>query len=390
MRTSVELRQYSHKRPCSAHSLSLTTAGSGPLLVPTFTTMPSRRLLAAALFALLSLPSHAAQIPLAPDSPTPVSTTLVDVLSADPDYTSLLRLLQRARLIPTLNQLNNTIIFAPTNDAIKRRRERDSFWLAATSEDEAYTRNDNVQEVLRQELFYHMLDCTNSTCDLSSNSNPTVHRTLHYPRQSTEGPSQGPPSSPPWMPRPGGTLGGEPQRLRTHSRESELWAGVEASGDGGVKVVKDQQRAVNGAVVGIEDVLTVPSDLGRFSIFYLLYHTESYSGSIIAKQDSLSYFNRIMTDHLANLLNDTNATTLFLPVDSAWESLHPVEKLYLESEFASDDLQKIFTLHAVTNKGVTWLDSLEDELKRKSLYIHVDELTSCLSSQDCTWTEAVH
>src|SRR6266853_4693787 len=49
-----------------------------------------------------------------------LSTTLVDKLSEDPDFTTLLRLLQRARLIPTLNRLNGTTFFAPTNDAINR------------------------------------------------------------------------------------------------------------------------------------------------------------------------------------------------------------------------------------------------------------------------------
>lgn len=244
---------------------SLETA-EWTIACPAFTTtMPSRRPSAAALLALLSLSSYATQIPFAPDSPATTSTTLVDVLSADPDYTSLLHLLQRTRLIPTLNQLNSTVLFAPTNEAIQRRRDRDSFWSAATSEDEAYIMNDNVQEALRQELMYHMLNCTESTCDLSIDSNPTVHRTLHYPRQSMEGPSRGPPSSPPWIPMPGGTLGGEPQRLRTHSQGSELRVGVDGFGAGGVKAVKDQQRAANGIVVGIGDVLVVPSDLGEDS-----------------------------------------------------------------------------------------------------------------------------
>lgn len=49
-----------------------------------------------------------------------ISSTLVDALSADPDYSSLLRLLQRADLILTLNKLNGSTLLAPTNDAIKQ------------------------------------------------------------------------------------------------------------------------------------------------------------------------------------------------------------------------------------------------------------------------------
>ena len=61
------------------------------------------------------------QTPLNPPLPTVQSTTLVDVLNADKDYTLLLSLLQIARLIPTLNKLNGSTLFAPTNDAVKRR-----------------------------------------------------------------------------------------------------------------------------------------------------------------------------------------------------------------------------------------------------------------------------
>src|SRR5271170_8123863 len=83
------------------------------------------------------------------------STTLVDALSADPDFTSLLRLLQRARLIPTLNRLNGSTLFAPTNDAIKRHTSSNSLWNTALQDDQL-SLNDNVHEQLRQELLYHL------------------------------------------------------------------------------------------------------------------------------------------------------------------------------------------------------------------------------------------
>lgn len=69
-----------------------------------------------------------------------------------------------------------------------------------------------------------------------------------------------------------------------------------------------------------------------------------------------------MTPQIAQFLNNTAAMTLFLPVDSAWDSLHPVERLYLESEFAADDLNKILRLHAVLKKDVSWSDSFAPDL----------------------------
>jgi solute carrier family 25 (mitochondrial carnitine/acylcarnitine transporter), member 20/29 len=44
-------------------------------------------------------------------------------------------------------------------------------------------------------------------------------------------------------------------------------------------------------------------------------------------------------------------------VDSAWNALHPIEKLYLESGFAADDLIRIFKMHAVVQHGVKWSES---------------------------------
>lgn len=193
---------------------------------------------------------------------TVLSKNIVDALGADPDYTSLLSLMQRAKLIPTLNKLNATTVFAPTNDAIKRHAERNSAWRAALDpEDEGF--RDNIQEKLRQELFYHMLDFTLPA--LPKGDEPEVLKTMHYPRKPTEPPSQEPPPSPPWMPRPGGTLGGEPQRLRMATRDAAAWIGVDAFGRSGAEVHKEMVNASNGLLVGIDEVLQVPPDLGASS-----------------------------------------------------------------------------------------------------------------------------
>lgn len=191
---------------------------------------------------------------------TALSKNIIDALSEDPDYTSLLGLLQRAKLIPTLNKLNSTTLFAPTNDAIKRHASVNLLWQTALADGAAELR-DNIQEKLRQELFYHMLNYTLE--EFPKEQDPEVLLTLHYPRIPVEPPSHEPPPSPPWMPEPGGTLGGKPQRLRIASRDETSWVGVNAFGEDGAKVSKVVD-ASNGKVVGIDAVLSVPQDLGQF------------------------------------------------------------------------------------------------------------------------------
>jgi Fasciclin domain len=67
-----------------------------------------------------------------------------------------------------------------------------------------------------------------------------------------------------------------------------------------------------------------------------------------------------------NRLNETAELTLFVPVDSAWNALHPIEKLYLESGFAADDLIRIFEMHAVVQHGVKWSDSFNPAINCQS------------------------
>ena len=206
--------------------------------------------------ALLPLLSSAAQTPI--EQPAATSTTLVDVLNADPDYTSLLRLFQRTKLIPTLNKLNGSTLFAPTNDAIKKASLQDPLWLAAFQTTiELLT--DNVQEQLRQQLFYHLLN--ESLPSLPSSGNVTFYKTLLYPRKPLEPPRE-PPPNPPWMPIPNGTLGCEPQRLRLAAQEGKTHVAVDAFGKGGAKIVKEGQNAGNGVIFGIDEVIVPPPDLG--------------------------------------------------------------------------------------------------------------------------------
>lgn len=59
-----------------------------------------------------------------------------------------------------------------------------------------------------------------------------------------------------------------------------------------------------------------------------------------------------------------------MPVDSAWKTLDPLERLYLESEFATDDLLRILDMHAVVEKDVRWSDTLVNDITCKWLHIY--------------------
>lgn len=192
-------------------------------------------------------------------TPTVLGRTLVDALNDDPDYTSLIKLLQATRLIPTLNKLNGSTLFAPTNDAIKRHASTNSLWRVAL-DDSPDSFNDNIKEQLRQQLFYHLL---NYSITLTPDQPGTqVELTLYFPNKPLDPPSREPPPSPPWMPIPKSTLGNEPQRLRVSARDDHVWVGVDAFGKGGAEIVKAQQDAGNGILLGIADVLNTPPDLG--------------------------------------------------------------------------------------------------------------------------------
>jgi solute carrier family 25 carnitine/acylcarnitine transporter 20/29 len=260
------------------------------------------------------------------------SNTLVDVLNNDEDYSSLLSLLQKAKLIPTLNKLNGSTLFAPTNDAIKRH----DLWRSALEYPTLL--KDNVQEELRQQLFYHLLNfsVTEDPKDLTT----LQVNTLHFPKLSLNPPTNEPP---PWMPIPESSLGNQSQKLRLTSRDGVAWVGVDAFGKGGIEVKKQKVEAANGVVYGIAHVLEVPPDLGR----------------VLSHEPSLSYFQKVLTPSILNVINSTSELTLFIPVDSAWEALDPIERLYLESQFAADDLLRILNMHAVVEKSVRWSDTFD-------------------------------
>lgn len=94
-------------------------------------------------------------------------------------------------------------------------------------------------------------------------------------------------------------------------------------------------------------------------------------GRVLSDQSSLTYFNKVFTPSILHTINTTSELTLFMPVDSAWNTLDPLERLYLESGFAADDLLRILDMHAVVEKGVRWSDTLVNDVTCKWPYICV-------------------
>lgn len=294
---------------------------------------------------------------------TATRTTFVDALSKDPDsFSTLLGLLQRARLIPTLNRLKNATFFAPTNEAIERYNNSGQRppWLDALGHDPT-TNVDNVHYELRQHLFYHLLNYSLSMPSLDSHV-PTILDTLLFPDVPSAPPTDEPPPGPPWIPVPGGLLNGDPQKLRIISRKSHVQVGVNAFGDGGARVVKPPITVSNGVLIPIGDVLHLPGN--------------SYEE--MSKHPLLSEFVSILTEPLIETLRTAPHVTLFLPADSGWDGLDSIERRYLHSGYAEKDVTRLLAMHAsgsgVNASGVVgWSDKWNDN----STCRHLDVDRNC-------------
>jgi len=110
--------------------------------------------------------------------------------------------------------------------------------------------------------------------------------------------------------------------------------------------------------------------------------SESIIARVISLQPSLSYFHKVLNPEITKLLNSSSALTLFLPVDDAWDSLNPYERLYLESEYAADDLKIVVNMHAVLETGVRYSDSFNHRPNRKFYDLLISSFANSSSSDD--------
>ena len=271
---------------------------------------------------------------------------LVDLLTTRSDLSILVHLLQRTRLVPTLNRLQELddaqmglTLFAPTNAAWTKLKS-DVIWapLLATALDNASTPlPDNIQAELRQRLLYHVLNYTLPA--LNSPGTVELHETLYLPSRKrllepTEpGRIPQPPTNGPLDEDRGGALGGYGQVVRiVRTKSGSLRVGVNVMGDGGAAVLALDRSSSRGALVVLDRVLDVPPSLTS-----LLPHVRNDS----------SLFLRLPKDTL-HTMAATPHLTMFLPTDAALEQLQPIERAYLRGPWpeAIEDRLRFFAWHA--------------------------------------------
>ncbi|KZT57878.1 hypothetical protein CALCODRAFT_482866 [Calocera cornea HHB12733] len=282
--------------------------------------------------------------------------TLIDIVSQSPNHQLLMRLLQRTKLVPTMNMLNNSVFFAPDDNAITKQIEGtpSSLWNEAlwAADEGSGGGRDNIQYELRQHLLYHLVPLPNFNATerprpplTFPSVRPESHSTLYYPGKPIQGPSPAPPPGSPWMPLPGGVLAKMPQRLRVIEKDGVKLAAVDWKGEGGIPLTS-LPEAINGEVWSVDTVIPLPPTLG----------------AIASSHPSLDYFSSNVPQSLIQSLSDTENTTLFLPTSSAFSALTELERGWLQSGVAEDDWALIVDAHRAQNlgKGVMWVDRLKD------------------------------
>ncbi|KAK9709770.1 hypothetical protein K7432_008799 [Basidiobolus ranarum] len=169
------------------------------------------------------------------------ATTVIDVISADVQFTALIRSLQKTRLIPIINSLPNCMLLAPTNEAFSKREKPIEPW----------------------ELLYHIVNGTHLAKEF-------------YPGQTIES-----------ILSFNNTLGeGEGQRFKVKSATE---AGTIVFGD--VKITTPDILATRGVVHAVDGFMTPPTNLvsviesmAEYTKFQELLGTASLSDKLTEPQ----------------------------------------------------------------------------------------------------------
>nr|CDI51202.1 conserved hypothetical protein [Melanopsichium pennsylvanicum 4] len=325
-----------------------------------------------------------------------VSFNLIDLLSQSPDHTILVRLLQRTRLIPTLNRLqefdagSGLTILAPVNAAFLRnkddqiRQRRQANDLAPDSPTLwEYLLNDqpqkseageqciwhnkvcvaasNVNAVARQHLLYHVMNYTlpfalsddtgsHSPRDsLPREGRPQMHTTLHFPsrRMLTE------PTRPGRVPIPdeedhGGLLGHHGQRMRVALVEEK---------DKSMTPFLSRLRAKRKALYfgtderGDGGAKSLGEDWrSKSGVIHYIDSVIDLPPSLeqtILSHPRLDSLRRLISNDTLQSLSTVPHLTLFLPASEAFEKLSMLESTYLFGDYphAALDRLKLLAWH---------------------------------------------
>lgn len=326
-----------------------------------------------------------------------ISFNLIDLLSQSPEHTILVRLLQRTRLVPTLNRLQEfddgtgLTILAPTNDAFYRKKEeqvahRDSTIGAASDsptfwqfllDDEWQAEDDasvvstqciwndgvclaagNVNALARQHLLYHVFNYTlpfSLSDDTGSHSpsdpppeqgKPQMQTTLHFPsrRMLTE------PTHPGRVPVPdeedhGGLLGHHGQRMRV-----ALERDTDADNAGILSLFRSSKSKHKALYFGTDEA-------GRGGAKSLGEDWRSRSGvihyidsvvdlppsleQVILTHPRLESLRRLVSNETLKSLSTVPHLTLFLPASEAFDNLSVLESTYIFGTYEQAALDRL-------------------------------------------------
>lgn len=179
---------------------------------------------------------------------------------------------------------------------------------------------------------------------------PALYETLLYPHPQAGHGKPGSPREPPVsLPDEHSLLGGQGQKLRLVSvndkKSRRIQVGVDARGDEGIEFsVNDTKHATNGLLISIDAILHPPPSIAQIIKTHPLLKeiTKLYS------EDQLQQY----AASQANL-------TLFAPVDKAWQSdLDDLERQWLRSGFATDDMRELWEKHVVQQSRIGYTNEL--------------------------------
>ncbi|ORX90744.1 FAS1 domain-containing protein, partial [Basidiobolus meristosporus CBS 931.73] len=209
------------------------------------------------------------------------TTTVIDVISADAQFTELIRNLQKTRLIPLINSLPNCMLLAPTNEAFAKRGSLAEPW----------------------ELMYHIV---NGTTFLAKD---------FYPGQIIES-----------VLSFNDTLGeGEGQRFKVSSATE-----TESVSFGEVKITVPDLMATRGVVHAVDGFMTPPKNL---------------ESVIDPMAEYTKFKELLGIASMYDKLKEAHPLTMFLPDNKEFERFNELEMKYLTGSAGRDDLSSILSRH---------------------------------------------
>jgi len=233
----------------------------------------------------------------------PRTTTIIDLLSTNEEFGPLLKVLQRTALIPLLNTAPNITLIAP---------------IAAAFDD------DNI-DVTRRLMMYHTLNASvlssmiegeivfESLLRMDERDNSSLGVGVRVERQGDSGRGQG-------ALRIGGTA----------------------------RVVKSDWVA-NNVIQVVDRLIQIPESIGSLSSRGYMLIVESN----LDKMKSASTFNTLFKD-----TSFPREYSLFVPDDSSFDILHPVEISYLKTKFGEQDRTAL--LHRHTSEEILYRKNFQE------------------------------